>query len=125
MGPRPTDRTIDRINNNRNYTPSNCRWSTRSEQQSNRRVNRKFTVNGITRTLEAWAALLGTQPNVIGRRLDRNWDVRRALTTPPLHVGGYSVKLRRESKIKQQNAHQPTTPFTSRSAKILRATSAR
>lgn len=37
MGERPPDKTIDRINKNGNYTPSNCKWSTRSEQMFNRR----------------------------------------------------------------------------------------
>jgi len=37
MGERPVGKTLDRINNEGNYTPANCRWSTRHEQQANRR----------------------------------------------------------------------------------------
>lgn len=47
--------TLDRINGNDGYSPENCRWATRIEQQNNRRGNVFVTYNGQTKTVGRWA----------------------------------------------------------------------
>lgn len=52
MGPRPSpDHSVERKNNNGHYTPMNCVWATRDEQNSNKRSNRRIEWKGETRTL--------------------------------------------------------------------------
>ncbi len=57
MGERPSpSHSIDRIDNNKNYGPDNCKWSTLTEQARNKRTSRLLTAFGETKTLSAWAA---------------------------------------------------------------------
>lgn len=59
MGERPEGMSLDRINNDGHYEPSNCRWATAHEQGGNRRCNAYISYNGITLCSAAWARRLG------------------------------------------------------------------
>lgn len=53
--------TLDRIDSNGDYEPSNCRWITQKEQQNNRRNNVRIEINGIVKTLSEWAEVINVR----------------------------------------------------------------
>lgn len=72
--------TLDRIDNNKGYCPSNCRWITPKEQSNNRRNNVYYTFNGETKTSKQWCELYNISQTTLLDRLKRGWTLEQALT---------------------------------------------
>ena len=83
MGPRPIGTTLDRIRGNEGYSPDNCRWATRKQQQTNLSSNVMLTYDGKTMTQKDWAIHLGMSGNAISERIRKGCSVEEALTAPP------------------------------------------
>lgn len=80
MGPRPTAKhSIDRVDNNKDYCPENCRWATRSEQNRNTRQNHYLSYGGETKCLADWCNSLGLSKSAVGQRLRRGCSLEEAL----------------------------------------------
>ena len=95
MGDRPKNKSLDRINNNGNYTYKNCRWATHIEQHNNTRSNRRITVKGKTHTIAEWGRFSKINNFTIYARLRMGWSPEKAIS---IKVQKYTIHRERCSK---------------------------
>lgn len=80
MGPRPSPKhSIERKNNNRGYSPTNCVWATRKQQARNRRSVATLTIDGVKRTIVEWGELSGNKTETIKQRLHAGREPKDAI----------------------------------------------
>ena len=80
MGSKPTPKhTIERIDNSKGYSPTNCRWATRSEQNRNYSMNRVIEFDGVKMCVTEWAEKLNMPRHRIYQRLNKGWTIEKSL----------------------------------------------
>ncbi len=83
VGKRPSsEHSLDRINNNGNYEPGNVKWSTKVEQQRNRRVTKRILYGGENLTIPEWNEKLNFPIGVLEKRLGRGYTIQQAIEIP-------------------------------------------
>lgn len=94
MGPRPTGKSLDRIDNGLGYwcgtceeclslgRQANCKWSSNGEQHRNRRDNYYISILGETKTLTDWSLISGVARRTIQSRINKGIEPRDAVFGP-------------------------------------------
>lgn len=86
MGPKPSQKhSIDRINNDKDYCPENCRWATIIEQNRNKRNSIILLLNDESHSIDEWSEIKNIKRSTIEARLRYGWTTEKILNTPTNH----------------------------------------
>lgn len=114
MGERPKGFTLERIDNSKGYSPENCKWASRQEQQINRDVVNRFIVDGVEIVPALLAKELGLKSESIAIRVKKGLSISEILlpykknNTTGLALGGKANGARQKAKTHCPNGHEYT-----------------
>lgn len=81
LGPQPAGMQLDRINNDKGYSPDNCRWATRKQNSRNTRRNHILVINGESACISEWAERAGINKTTLLLRIRRGWSPEQAVSS--------------------------------------------
>lgn len=119
MGPRPFKMSIERIDTNGNYEPSNCKWASPKEQARNKRSKRMVTIDGVEHHIADLAEKYGINMRTLDRRLKAGWPLDKAFSkgphwntaSLPLAVAANAAKKRAQTHCKHGHEFTPENTY--------------
>ena len=90
--------SIDRIDNNKGYSPENCQWISNKQQQRNKRNNHIVSFNGESHCVSEWADITGISKGTIASRIRYGWNIKDILQVKPSHHNRFRNSSKLESE---------------------------